>query len=384
MKATEVLFTPDTLLLIINHLDPLSLFSLRLTCSLLNRIILTHQRLICNSIISRELNGGLVVPVDDAPFTQTTNDTLASPFHDGRLTLPVYNGPFAPQNLHLKALARVEKAKFLAAHAARYGPAGDAEYGPMPLHKEEHTVHPIVAGLRARIACGILIIWALIDIQQEANPKSPIPKYISFRKANAARLVSMSLLPRKVVQRFRPSTSKADTSLNPTITPEPASASHHIDQSSLLLNSLDTTKSLETIRQAQQSFVSALDRKARVDLHLAREYLAEEISGSLGCFYGLFRHGTEHWWKEDWALRQGPEFIEALVSKQKRKRAWAIERMREEWDARPLGAPEPVGHSYAYCFPDPEGSAKLLETVSAQAWRIKSDVVFTIRDMVRS
>ena len=336
MQSAEVLFTPDTLLLIINHLDIPSLLSLRLTSSRLDQIIVAHQRLICTSITSQRHD-------------------------DGGLHLPAYNGPFTPRNLHLKALARFDKARFLVWN--------------LFLSTYNEPVSPLNGMMPSRITRGILIMWTLVDIQQEVSPSHAISKYSPSRQV-PSRLAPLSRLRQKVVKKLlrRSALQVADTPSTSISDPEPASLSDRANKHSSPSDSLDATKRLNMIRQAQQPFVTALNREARVGLQLAREYLAEFLPTYLD-----HADQIKYWWMEDWALRQGPQFILAFLSRDENERAWASERAQEEWRARPTGERDPVGHSYAFCFPDSVGSENQLQTISAEAWQIKSDLAYALQ-----
>ena len=187
----------------------------------------------------------------------------------------------------------------------------------------------------------------------------------------------MGLLRQKIVKRLLwRSPPKAEMTSTFIATSEAASSPHQTSRPSSSSDSLDATKRSDIVGQAQQSFVNALNRKARVDLQLAQEHLAEIMPW----YNDHPENRAKSWWKEDWALRQGPEFMLAIVSRDKKERAWATEWIEKEWKARPPGARDPVA-CYTFCFPDPVDSSNQLQTISAEAWKIKSDALFATKGL---
>ena len=301
--------------------------------------------------------------------------------------MPAYNGPFVSTDLHLRALARVDKARFLAAQNLMESSDPVRLLATQRLMDSSHQARLLAADtsdangetLYARIIHGILIIWTLVDIQREVSPGPLLPKYFSSKKvsitASASRLPSMSLLREKIAKRLLGrSAPRAEMSSASIITPEAASSPYQTSRLSSPSDPLEAMKRSEVVGQAQQSFVNALNRKARVDLQLAQEHLAEIMPW----YNDHPENRAKSWWKEDWALRQGPEFMLAIMSRDKKERAWAAEWIEKEWKARPPGTRDPVA-CYTFCFPDPVDSNNQLQTISAEAWKIKSDALFAVK-----
>ncbi|MCJ1475100.1 hypothetical protein MMC13_003760 [Lambiella insularis] len=348
MTAASGLQLPDILLIILSLLDPPTLLSFRLTSPRINSIITTHQRSICNSIASH---------------THSTNlDFLPSPDSPALL--------LHLQNLHIKALLRIPRAKLLAARAVTHS---DPIYGP-------RETDPSDDGLRAHCTRGILVFWALVDIQQSVSPnKGSVPRYVpglpaavvpaSKRRGIVARLFRTR--KREPATNAAAGPVTAATCVSPALDTIETPSSPDADRT-FPTSASAVTQRFATIKAAQQPFVSLLSRPTRVDLELAQGYLHWLMPFDLGgCFGGpSLTYKEQCWWKESWALRQGPAFLLAVCSADAGERSWALDRMEQEWKGRRRAVVEAERTTPIFLFRD-EGMAVGEKPLWEAAWEIR-------------
>ena len=301
--------------------------------------------------------------------------------------------PQSLHNFHLKALLRLPKAHLLAIRAV-----AKSDYVSLVGIPENHSIGNEV---RARCARGILIFWALVDIQQSVCPPSsrsslkytpaPAPApVLTVRSKNHPRQRRQGIVMRLLRPLSRKST--LDPPSMPSIPAKVASTAQDIttDSKSTTQNALngvpaqtsisasDTKRRLEAIKTAQEPFVVLLSRTARVDLELAQGYLHWLMPFDMsGCFGGPSLEYKERcWWKESWALRQGPAFILSICSRDEKERAWALRRMEEEWKARTKDVIEVERTTPIFLFRDGEMNKEPgLKPLWSEAWDLREEAM---------
>ena len=287
MSSSRALQTPEIFLLIIAYIDTSTLLILRLTNRRINSITVTHQKFIFNSIASREYSLNLELATSEIPH-------LSDIFY-------------------LNALVRLPKARLLTVRGLDKG----ADY--MMFVTGIRAEHPVGEAIRARCARGILLVWAMVDIQRSVDPSGPTPKYVPAITEDPV-VPARSCRRRIIARLFKSRAAKPASGSTPTS----PSASEVKDR-------------LDMIDAAQQPFMAALDRDSRVDMELARLYLKGLMPFEWpGHIVGPFSDYSEKcWWEEKWALRQGPEFMLAVSSSDRKERKWAQEWVDAEWSTRP-------------------------------------------------
>lgn len=349
MDPVTPLQTPDILLLILSFLSPHTLLSFRLTSPLINSLIITHQKSICSAIASHTYC---------TPLTFLPSSSLLHHL----------------DNLHLRSLVRLPRARLLAARAiAKDAALGDGTYSagePYPFDEE----------LR-RCTRGILVFWALVDIQRSVSPDPNPPAHYIPGEAPAATVDATATAPKRrgvVARLFRhrsrgstaTQTLAAPDTLGP-LRPTPDNPAAHGPAAPSAATVI--TQRFATIKAAQAPFVALLTRSTRVDLELAQGYLHTLVPSHEGEYVGLKFLGLafqEHcWWKESWALRQGPAFVLAASSGVAAERRWAVERMTAEWRARGREVREVERTTPLFLFADEGGKGG--RPLWAEAWEVR-------------
>ena len=339
MTAASALLTPDILLLILFLLDPATLASFRLTSVRINSIIIAHQKLICSSIALRV-------------YSLTSLDFL--PSYD---SVPSSAGL---GNIHIRALLRFPRARLLADRAFIKGnerPPASIGYYP----KRSEVI--------ARCTRGILIFWALVDIQQNINPdEATAPRYTPEPRLTVAPVTKRRGL---VARQFRPRdqvtapkshfTSAAPLVTSGSVTPF-LTASDGSPSGLGVKNNLGGpsaslfTRRFATVRAAQIPFVNLLSRPTRIDLKVAQGYLHSLMPSYQASHFAIasLSWNEQCWWKESWALRQGPAFMLAVSSTDKKMATWALNRMEQECRGRTREVLEVQRTTPIFLFPDAE------------------------------
>ena len=301
MRALE---TTDVLLIVLAHVDSAGLPTLRFVSHRINSVIVAHQKSVCNIIALKEYAINL--------------DWHAS------------NTDHVSKIPYIRALLRIPAASVLAERAISKGNFELFVYLPFGDYAND--------AFHIRCTRGILIYWALIDIQRSVSPSRPIPKYVPVpypkpakRRGKIARILGF--------HKSRPTMSPG-VMWPPIYSPDnfpirliPDSAYTNRQDSP----SLSTVQErISAIQAARESFVAELDRNTRVDLELALSQLnwlnPFEMSG---CFGGpSLEYVRKCWWKVEWMFRQGPEFLLAVGSGLIMERAWAMQIMEAEWEVR--------------------------------------------------
>ena len=284
---------PEIALIIISHLDPTNVLSIRLVSFGINTLVLTHQRSINRSIAQRLFS-------TDIDWHAPEIDHLQ-------------------KNFYLNTLSRLPKAYTLARRANKnlecYAEAGRAKI-PGRRNAEGSVLKPtsLYPAFLGRCARTILILWTLNDIRQFFDESEPLPSYVSpppppSRQGWLGRLFS----------RLTISTSKPDPA-----SPSPVDTNAHI--LSLYVSTLKPRSKVEfskyssTLAAARQTYLNSLSRNQCIDLIWVQDYLF------LGMPRNTSRHSTSrHGTSEDivFALHQSPGFILSLCSDDERERLWA-------------------------------------------------------------
>ena len=296
----------DVLLIVLAHVDPATLSALRFVSHRINSIIVAHQKSVCNIIALKE---------------HAINLDWHAPNTDHISKIP-----------YIRALLRIPTANMLAERAINKGnfelllPFGD--YTDDAFH--------------IRCTRGILIYWALIDIQRSVSPSQPIPKYLPVPYPKPAKRRG------KIAQIFgfhksRPSTSSG-VIWPPIYSPDNFPIRLIPDSAYTSRQSRPSFSAVQerfsAIQAAREPFIAGLDWNSKVDLELALSQLRWlnpfEVTG---CFGGPSLEYTRKCsWKVEWMFRQGPKFLLAVSSKFIMERAWAMQIMEAEWEVRCVGA----------------------------------------------
>ena len=343
MTLASVLQTPDTLLLILCLLDGPTIASFRLTSHRINSIIITHQKFICNSIALQHYSTNL----DFLPSI----DSIDSP------PLLQYLG-----NLHIKALLRIPRARLLVSRAVAKG----NEHAMVKMYNpadEDACVH---------CTRGILVFWALVDIQQSVSPDdNPAPRYIPklsppiSSEAKWRGMVTRLFRPRDRDAALKAVSASVSDIDAPASSPPPANSTPSLSASSV-------AQRFATIKSAQQPFVNLLSRPTRIDLELAQSYLHWLMPFSTSGYFGgpSLAYKEQCWWKESWALRQGPAFVLAVSSTDSAERQWALNQMETEWKSRGREVGEVERTTPIFLFRD-EGMGQGERPLWEEAWKFR-------------
>ncbi|MCJ1315672.1 hypothetical protein MMC15_000992 [Xylographa vitiligo] len=351
MTSASALQTPDILILVLSLLDPNTLASFRLTSSRVHSIIIHHQKTICNSIALRTYS----TPLD---FLPSPSSLLSSP---------------GLANLHFNALLRMPRALLLADRAI----VGSNAMGRGCTSKD----YPAHNQTRARCTRGILVFWALVDIQESVNPDQvPAP---SYRLEPSVALGPVPKRWKTAAQLFSPrtwiSTLKSPSPSPHAITPALHTAgtpTAKVDGSSstpCLLSAVSVAQRLAAVKVAQAPFVALLTRSTRIDLEVAQGFLHTLMPNSnSGLQPNSPLYMAQHsWWRESWALRQGPAFMLAVSSADLRERAWTNERMEQEFKARSREVVEVERTTPIFLFEDKEMGKDGAKPLWEEAWDVR-------------
>ncbi|MCJ1377963.1 hypothetical protein MMC17_001059 [Xylographa soralifera] len=351
MTSASALQTPDILILILSLLDPTTLASFRLTSPRINSIIIAHQKSICNSIALRTFSTSF-------DFLPSPNSLLSSPGLD---------------KLHINALLRMPRALLLADRAiiGCNAMGRGCNSRDWPAYKETC----------ARCTRGILVFWALVDIQESVSPNQvPAPNYkleapvalgpVAKRWKNAAQLFS----PRTWVS-TRKSPSTTPRAVPPAVHPADTPPAR-VEGCSITPNDLSAAsvaQRLAAVKAAQAPFVALLTRSTRIDLEVAQGFLHTLMPNSnSGLQPNSPLYMAQHsWWRESWALRQGPAFMLAVSSADARERAWTNERMEQEFKARSREVVEMERTTPIFLFEDKEMGKDGTRPLWAEAWDVR-------------
>ncbi|MCJ1291998.1 hypothetical protein MMC34_003548 [Xylographa carneopallida] len=360
MTSVSALQTPDILVPILTFLDPTTLAIFRLTSTRVNSIVVTHQTSICNSIALRTYS----IPLD---FLPSPNSLLLVP---------------GLANLHIKTLLRIPRARRLAdraiagSHALRIAGFHALRRGLTPMDS------PANREKLARCTQGILVFWALIDIQDTvSHVQIPKPHYtpeasialglVNKRWKHAKQIfsprtwVSTLKLPSSSPQALNPVLRTADTPSTKVngyiITPADLSAASVAQQ-------------FAAVKAAQAPFVALLARPTRVDLEVAQGLL----HGLLPSTYSSplpnspLYTAQNSWWRESWAVRQGPAFMLSVSSEYSDERVWARAMMEQEFKARSREVVEVERTTPIFLFEDKEMGKEGVKPLWAEAWDVRS------------
>ncbi|MCJ1387735.1 hypothetical protein MMC18_000578 [Xylographa bjoerkii] len=344
MTCASDLQTPDILLLILSLLDPATLTSFRLTSHRINSVITAHQKLICNSIALRTYS--------------TPLDFLPSP--DSLLSVPGLG------NLYIKTLLRMPRARLLADRAVSNRYLSFFGEGPLP---------PDAVEQRPRCTRGLLVFWALVDIQQSVNhDEAPAPRYTppaAVFMTKPRRLVARLFRSRKRVSATKSlSTCAAAPSLSIVDAPSaPLGGSRRSSGGS----ATSVAQRFAAVKAAQAPFAALLSRLARIDLEVAQGYLHGLMPfGCVGCKYSMpLEYAENSWWRESWALRQGPAFMLSVSSADPRERLWADQTMQQEWGSRAKEVLEVERTTPIFLFEDKEMGKGGIRPLWVEGWDVR-------------
>ncbi|MCJ1284173.1 hypothetical protein MMC26_003504 [Xylographa opegraphella] len=327
MTAASAVQIPDILILILSFLDPTTLASFRRTSLPINSVIIAHQRLICNSIALHTYSISL--------------DFLPSPKF-----LPFSSGL---RYLHFNALWRIPRVLLLADRAVNGSASKDS-----PTHEDT----------QARCTRGLLVFWALIDIQESVSPQqvpvsnfgleqSVAPRPVPTRWKQAAHLFS----PRTWVSTLR-SPSIDPHAITPPVQTANTSPVKFEDSrcTSWVPSAAAVARRFADVKAAQAPFVALLARPTRIDLEVAQGFLHSLMPNTnFGSQPNSPLYLAQHcWWRESWALRQGPAFMIAVSSTDARERAWTNRKMEQEFMARSRDVVEVERTTPIFLFEDNE------------------------------
>ncbi|MCJ1432279.1 hypothetical protein MMC27_001635 [Xylographa pallens] len=351
MTSASALQTPDILILILSLLDPTTLATFRLTSPRINSIIVAHQKSICNAV-------ALHTYFTSLDFLPSTNSLLSSPGLD---------------NLYINTLLRMPRAFLLADRAVTGCNATGHCWNSTDYSADNET--------RARCTRGILVFWALVDIQLSViSDKVPAPIY----KVEApVAIAPMSKRWKNAAQLFSPRMWASTRKLPFTSTHAIAPALHTADAPSNRVDVSGTTSSdlsaasvaqrFAAVKAAQAPFVALLTRPTRVDLEVAQGFLHTLMPNSnCGMQPNSPLYMAQHsWWRESWAMRQGPAFMLAVSSTDARERAWTNERMEQEFKIRSREVVEVERTTPIFLFEDKEMGKDGAKPLWAEAWEVR-------------
>ena len=328
MRSIE---TTDLLLIILAHVDSAALSALRLVSRHINSVIVAHQKSVCNIIALKEY---------------AINLDWNTPNTDHLSKVP-----------YIRALLRLPITRILAKRAI------NRENFELFLHLPHGNYFD--EAFHIRCTRGILIYWALIDIQRSVCPSQPIAKYVPVpypkppkRRGKIARILGF--------HKSRPTISSgvmwppiySEDNFPVRLIPDSAYTNRQ-DRASFSA----VQERLSAIQTAREPFVSGLDWNTRVDLELALSQLRWLNPFEMhGCFGGpALEYKQKCWWKLEWMFRQGPEFLLAVGSEDIMQRAWARQIMEAEWEVRCLEAETLEARSFKYTLnaaDDPVGAGR--------------------------
>ena len=352
MTSASAIQTPDILILILSLLDSTTLANFRLTSPRINSIIVAHQKSICNTVALHNYFTSL-------DFLPSTSSLLCSP---------------GLNNLHINTLLRMPRALILTDRVF----TGRNATG----HRLNSTDSSADNETRARCTRGILVFWALVDIQRSVI-SDPVPAPIYKAEVPVA-TVPMSKRWKNAAQLFSPrtwaSTRKLPFTSTHAIAPVPYTAdapSTNVDEHGTMssyLTAASVAQQLAAIKAAQAPFVALLSRPTRVDLEVAQGFLHALMPNS-NCRMqpnSPLYMAQHSWWREGWALRQGPAFMLAVSSTDARERAWTDERMEQEFKIRSREVVEVERTTPIFLFEDKNMGKDGAMPLWAEAWEVRT------------
>ncbi|MCJ1398139.1 hypothetical protein MMC11_001336 [Xylographa trunciseda] len=359
MTSASALQSPDILLLILSLLDPSTLARFRLTSSRINSIITAHQRSICSSIALRTYSTSL-------DFLPSPHTALSSP---------------GLGNLYIRALLRLRRAHLLVVKAI-----DESQRMPTSQLKSDS---PEADEARARCTRGILVFWALIDIQQSLYPdEAPTPMFsepylgplpMTRRQRMISRLLRFrnpASPPNLLVAQYdaRAQYLCAAERAEPYRVVNAPSHPNGVDITSSGSAAASVARRFAAIKAAQIPFAALLSRSTRIDLEVAQGYLHLLLERVSAPDYGGHmppNNIQDCWWKESWALRQGPAFVLALHSHLNAEVEWALRRMEKECKARSRDVLEAERTTPIFLFEDAEMGRDGTRPLWAEAWEVR-------------
>ena len=280
---------PEIALIIISHLDPPTILSLRYVSFSINTLILRHQKSISKAVIEHHL--------PEIDWHPPELDYLSS-------------------NYHLKTLTRLPKAYHIA-HRANKNCECMKETSLIErkgLKRRKVFIFKRTASypaFLARCARSILILWTLNDIRRHIDQSEPFPRYIPPPPAP-----SKWKKVRGLFSRITNITSRVDAVSPPPVDP-------NVDALSVYVNSLasrsesQVQKNLSEFDPLGRTYLDSIPRSHGIDLLWVQTYLV------LGMPMGTHqrRAGFE---EKCFVLQQGPSFLLSCCSKDPSERLWAL------------------------------------------------------------
>ena len=281
----------DIALLIISHLDPSTILSIRLVSRQINALILTHQKSLSKSVFSSFF-------AEPIAWHPPEIDSL-------------------PENFHLKILTRLPKAETLARRANKnfdcHIETRTEEDQKVPRLKPLSSYPAFIA----RCTRAIMILWTLNDIRYHIDPSRPLPTYVSPPPSPPSSCPEML---RRLLTRLTAALSNTASTSPAPVDANALAISHYT--TNLQPRPSPDSQIYRSTLSAKRMYFQSLPRGHRTDLIWVLEYLRAGLPRST-------RRNRVSDFETFFALHQGPTFLLSWSSSDKEERAWARNLARE-------------------------------------------------------
>ena len=281
--SLTALHISEIVLLILSHLEPSTILSIRLVSSSINTLILTYQRSISITVAQRQFS------------------IIITDFHP-----PNIDG--LQEKFHLKTIARLPKAYELARRTnSQLECTVDISRETV---REHSTSMPTISypTFIARCARAILTIWVIGDIRRHITQPEPLPAYIPLfgrREKRVSFLSRMTYGVSRIICKPPVSSQINRQAISQCIETLAATSTSEMESK---LTMFDSTRT---------AYLGSLSHDCRIDLVWVQDYLFAGLAITRRRYNSTSREELA------FALQQSPNFLLSLSSRDPNEWSWA-------------------------------------------------------------